>query len=73
MLNEIVIAPHPAKRRRDLHYNVEEEKRRGRGMLQIFFDTHRDDDDTRDTSCDLDDDTSANDWTLGELQCVLTQ
>ena len=41
-------------------------------MLQIFFDTHRDDD-TWDTSCDLDDDTSANDWTLGELQCVLTQ
>ena len=46
-------------------------------MLQIFFDTHCDDD-TWDTSCDYgdeygDDDTSANDWTLGKLQCVLTQ
>ena len=46
-------------------------------MLQIFFDIHKDDD-TWDTSCDYgydnrDDDTSANDWTLGKLQCVLTQ
>ena len=46
-------------------------------MLQIFFDTHRDDD-TWDTSCDYgddngDDDTSDNDWTLGDIQCVLTQ
>ena len=46
-------------------------------MLQIFFDTHKDDD-TWETTCDLDDDNGDDDTSalighIGELQCVLTQ